>query len=100
MFTIKEKVENGVTTAYLKGELDAVTALEAEPTLCKLVDKSRNIVLDCTDLEYVSSAGLRIFLMLQKQVKGLNGSLVLVHVHPEVMDTLKVTGFIRLLTVR
>ena len=100
MFTIEEKVENGVITAYLKGELDSVSVLGAEPILCNLVDKSSNIVLDCTDMEYIASSGLRVLLMLQKQVKSINGSLVLVHVHPDVMDTLKVTGFVRLLTIR
>ena len=72
--TILEK--DGNITAILEGRLDTATAPETEKAMKPIYDsEGKDIILDCAGLEYISSAGLRIFLcMLQKaQGKGQEG---------------------------
>ena len=66
--TILEK-DASTTGVELKGRLDAVTAPELELALQKIPDQTKAIIIDSRDLDYISSAGLRVFLALAKQSK-------------------------------
>ena len=60
--------ENGTTTVYLSGRLDTPAAQDAAPEMNALKeDASGTIILDCADLSYISSSGLRLFLVLRKE---------------------------------
>ncbi len=97
---ITEAVENEQITLYIEGEIDGTNADEFEEQLRAAADKTDNIVVDLSKLEYISSAGLRSFLMIQKQMKRQAGSMCLVHVNDEVMAIFTVTGFIKLLNIK
>ncbi|MBQ1912587.1 MAG: STAS domain-containing protein [Bacteroidales bacterium] len=81
--------------AKLSGELDTAAAPETEKALQPLLDsKGKEVVLDCTKLEYISSSGLRILLGILKQAKAVGSRVVLKNVNDVIRDVLDLTGFI------
>ena len=96
---VKKTVEDGKTVVSLIGEVDSTNAADFETDLKAAVAGETEAVLDLAGLEYVSSAGLRVFLMVQKMF-GNRHNLTLVHVNEEVADIFKVTGFSRLLNIK
>ncbi len=91
--------ENGATiTLALSGRLDTLSSPELSTAINSALEKSNQLVLDFTDLDYISSAGLRVLLTAQKQLSG-NGSLTLAHVNSTVQDILDMTGFSDILTI-
>ena len=78
---IEIKNENSVYTAFFEGRLDAPTAQKAQDEIETLLENAdKEIVLDCTKLEYISSPGLRLFLRIRKEVnlehqQGCQGSI-------------------------
>ena len=94
-----EKTMNG-TVAILKiiGRLDTTTAPELEATIDGCVAGIKELVLDCTALEYVSSAGLRVILKAQKLMNA-QGKMKLTNVNETVMEVFDITGFTDILTI-
>ena len=94
-----EKVMNG-TAANLKivGRLDTTTAPELEATIDACAAGINELVLDCSALEYVSSAGLRVILKAQKLMNE-KGAMKLTHVNETIMEVFDITGFADILTI-
>ena len=83
--------------ATLKGELDTSAAVEAEQVLNPLYKSDgRDIVIDCTDLEYIASSGLRILISILKGAKAGGSKVVLKSLSDDIKDVFKLTGFISL----
>ena len=96
--TIQETEERIV--AVLSGELDTAAAQETEHALQPLLDsKGKEIVLDCTDLEYISSSGLRVLLAILKQAKAVGSRVVLKNVNEVIRDVLDISGFISIFEI-
>lgn len=95
MEIIKTKNESELTVA-LQGRLDTTTAPQLEAEL-QLEDVTA-LKFDFTELEYVSSAGLRILLAAQK-VMNKQGTMVLTGVSDEIMEVFEITGFSDILTI-
>ena len=91
---INKTVDNGKLTVKISGRLDTTTAPELEKELN--FDGISSVEFDLADLEYVSSAGLRVILMVQKNMKG---KFVLKNVKPEIMEIFEITGFVDILTI-
>ena len=77
----------------LKGRLDTTTSPAAQEAFLKVVGEYAKITLDFADLVYISSAGLRVILTLQKQINRTGGSLTLNNVSPAIMEVFEMTGF-------
>lgn len=93
--------EQGVTVVAAAGAIDSKTAPELEKALLKLLgEKKREIVLDLARLDYVASAGLRVFVMVGKRLQADGGRLALCSVNPSVMKVLEVSGFVTLFAIR
>ena len=83
--------------AVLAGELDTAAAPEFETAMQPLFEsKGRDIVIDCTDLEYIASSGLRILLNILKKAKAAGSKVVLRNVNDIIRDVLDMTGFVNL----
>ena len=82
---------------YLIGRLDTHTSSMLEEEYNKLDEK--NIVLDLKELDYVSSAGLRVLLTMQKEMNQ-KGNLEIINVCDSVKDIFEVTGFIDILNIK
>ncbi len=86
---------DGKIVASLSGELDTAAAQETEQALQPLLkSEGKEIVIDCTDLEYIASSGLRILLSILKQAKAVGSRVVLKNVNEVVRDVLELTGFV------
>lgn len=81
-------------TGKLIGRLDTDAASDVESQWNSLLESAnRHIVLDCTELEYISSSGLRLFLTLRKETIAKGGSVTLMGVTPSVKQVFNLTGF-------
>ena len=86
--------EGNETRIKISGRMDTITTRECEKQITPLwAQQPPHLVVDCSELSYVSSAGLRLFLVMQKQTTALKGSLRLVGMQPMVRETFKLTGF-------
>ena len=98
MLNIKKEQENDVLKVVLEGRLDTTTAPQLESELKEALPEAKELIFDMTDLEYISSAGLRVLLSAQK-VMSRQGSMKVVHVREEVNEIFEVTGFCDILTI-
>ena len=86
---------DGRLVATLVGELDSAAAPEAEKALQPLLEAGgKDIVIDCTSLEYIASSGLRIFLSILKKAREVGSRVILRNVNDVIRDVLDLTGFI------
>lgn len=83
-----------ITVIEIVGELDTTTAYNVQNQILPLAEKSRKILLDMSDVTYMSSAGLRILLMLYRTIKEKHGEIVLVGLSEEIRDIMSITGFL------
>lgn len=94
MTTRIEEID-GKLVATLIGELDTAAAPETEKVLQPLLDsKGKDIVIDCTELEYIASSGLRLLLGILKKAQEVGSRVVLKNVNDVVKDVLDLTGFV------
>ena len=94
-----KKVADGTSlTVYLIGRLDAVTALELDKTLGAQLDGVTDLTVDLGELEYISSAGLRTLLKLQKRMDR-QGAMRIRNIRENVREVLDMTGFAEFLTI-
>ena len=92
------KETNGNTlTVTLEGRLDTITAPDLEQALSDLVG-IKHLVLQFAGVGYISSAGLRVLLALQKRM-AKQGDMKLTHVDQLVMEVLEMSGFVDILTI-
>ncbi len=91
---IKATIYESVTVVDLSGELDGVTAPQAQLQILPLAATAQKILLDMTRVTYISSAGLRMLLLVYRQVSGSRGKIALVGLTEMVRDTMDTTGFL------
>ncbi len=78
----------------LEGRLDTTNVEQFQKDIAPLIASGKSeIELDCTGMEYTSSQGLRMFLMLQKYVNQQGGSMVMKNMRPQVKEVFDITGF-------
>ncbi len=91
--TVEIAREDVATIAKLTGRLDGPAAPVLDQELVPLVVPGAKLVLDLTDLAYVSSAGLRIFLKTAKQAKAAKARLSLFGINDVVQEVFDISGF-------
>jgi anti-anti-sigma factor len=97
---IVEEREGDVLVLVPVGRLDTTTSRDFEKRLLELVNGGNiHYVIDFARLEYVSSAGLRVLVMLGKRLPGLSGSLVLATLSPQVREVFDIAGFTRVFQI-
>ena len=96
--TIKKAKNGTVLTVSLIGRLDTTTAPELDAELKADLGGITELILDFAELEYISSAGLRVLLSAQK-VMNAQGSMKVIHVNDIISEVFDVTGFCDILTV-
>ena len=96
--TIEIKKNADELVLEITGRLDTITAPALDKTINENLGEIKNLILDFKNLEYISSAGLRVLLSTQKKLQQ-KGTMKLKNVREEVMDVFEMTGFIDILTV-
>jgi len=93
--TTKVEEIDGKFVATLIGELDTAAAAETEKALSPLLNSDgKDIIIDCTGLEYIASSGLRLLLSVLKKAQEVGSHVVLKNVNDVVKDVLDLTGFV------
>ena len=93
----KQKNEKHLSL-LISGRLDTNTAPELDQVIQQIGDIT-DLTLDLEDLEYISSAGLRVLLVAQKMMKE-KGTMEIINAKPQVIDIFTVTGFIDILNIK
>ena len=94
----QNKSENKLIYA-IEGRIDTKTAPELEAALKGTLDGITELVFDFTNVSYISSAGLRVLLIAQKQMNK-QGSMTILHANEDIMEIFEVTGFSEILTIQ
>lgn len=88
------------TFVVLDGRIDSSNADQFQKDVAPLMEGDNpDIDIDCTDMTYTSSQGLRVFLLLQKSVSSRNGKMVMRNMNPRVKEVFDITGFSNIITI-
>ena len=98
MLNMKKTIENGKAVFALEGRLDTNTSPELEKVLRETLPGVSALELDFEELDYISSAGLRVLLSAQK-LMNQQGEMKVTHVNETIMEIFEVTGFTDILTI-
>ena len=91
---ITQTKENGVVVLELKGRLDTLSSSSLEKKLSDLIEKKEyKLALDFSQLDFISSSGLRVLLAAGKQLKTVSGKMVLFALKDHVKEVFDVAGF-------
>ena len=92
--SLATRKEGGLTIVSISGRMDAVTTGEIEHDLAEVVESGeKRLLLDLGALEYVSSAGLRTFLVTAKRLKARAGEMVFANLAGHVQEVFDMSGF-------
>lgn len=80
--------------ARVEGSIDSKTASDLQQSILNVINDGAKLILDFTNVSFVSSAGLRVLLMVYRQQKAKNGKVILVGVSEDIKDVMFMTGFI------
>ena len=100
MMTIKKTVDGSTLVLALEGRLDTTTAPQLENELKVSLYDTKALTLDMENLEYLSSAGLRVLLAAQKQMQKQKAEMVVVNVNEIIMEVFEITGFVDIITIK
>ena len=95
---INKKPEGDKLTVSIEGRLDTTTAPQLENELKDSYDGVKELILDVSAMEYISSAGLRTLLSAQKTMNK-QGSMTVRGANPDIMEIFEVTGFVDILNI-
>ena len=88
-------------TASLIGRLDTPSAVKAQQDIVPLLENAdKEIILDCEQLQYISSSGLRLFLAIRKEVAAKGGKVIVENISEDIKKVFMMTGFIQLFEMR
>ena len=96
--TIDQKTEGGKTILKVSGRLDTMTAPELESVIKESIKGAEKLVLDFQDLEYISSAGLRVVLGASKAI-GNGDAFAVCNLCSDVREIFDITGFSDIITI-
>jgi len=84
----------------LQGRLDTIQADAVEKTMLEILDQEHTrIILDCKEMDYISSSGLRILLIVQKRMLAVSGTLKLCNLQPSIQEIFDISGFSMIFTI-
>ena len=99
IFDIKE--ENGGMGACIHGRLDTPASVKAQQEIVPLLENAdKEILLNCSELEYISSSGLRLFLTIRKETAAKGGKVIIENVSDDIKKVFMMTGFFNLFEIR
>lgn len=97
---ISKKETDEKITIILEGRLDKLSSPILDEAMKKELIKKKDIIIDFKNLAYISSAGLRILIASEKELKSIGKTLEIINVNDDIMTILNVTGFIYILNIK
>lgn len=99
MLQINKETAGDVITAHLSGDLNIKTSPYLEEELTKSISGMKKLILDFSEVEYISSAGLRVLLAMEKTMRSQQGSMTLRNVNPAVKEIIRLAGFLQVMHI-
>jgi anti-sigma B factor antagonist len=96
---VSVREHEGAVIAAIVGEVDGKTAPQAQTAILGAVREGEPLLLDMTETTYLSSAGLRVLLLVHRESAARHATVVLVGVRSEVREVMSATGFLRFFTL-
>lgn len=90
---------DGFTIVKINGKLDTTTYGELDNVLGNLGSDQLNVIVDCQDMSYISSSGLRVFLVHLKKLKVAGGKLILSNIQESIKEIFVVSGFTNIFSI-
>lgn len=101
MIEIKNVHEDNYHILKVIGEVDASSSIELDTAMQKALEEgNENLLIDCTSLEYISSAGLGVFMSYLEDLKKKNMKLVFFGLNDKVLNVFSILGLDQLLEIR
>jgi anti-anti-sigma factor len=95
----KDKIGN-FTVLKIKGRIDTIHSTTLEEEVNQLFDSGeQNLIFNCSAMNYISSSGLRVFLVAQKKAKATTGKLFLCEMQPAIQEIFRISGFSNLFRI-
>ena len=92
---ILQEQQGSIIILSLIGRLDANTSKDLEEKLLSLIEtNNKRFIIDFTQLDYISSAGLRVLLMVAKKLKPLDGTITLTSLKDHIKEIFEIAGFL------
>jgi anti-sigma B factor antagonist len=88
------QTKNNIVYITIQGSIDSNTAGELQSRIMEELASLNRVIMDLTNVGFLSSAGLRVLLMLYRQLNSNGGKMLLVNVSEEICDIMSMTGFI------
>ena len=98
--TVTKKQEDDRLTLFLDGRADSSNSERLKDDIMNGLDEVKYIVIDCENLSFISSSGLRVLLILFKRIKERGGDLVVTKPTRKVTEILKITGFNEIFSIK
>ena len=92
---LAKEVREGITVIWIQGDIDGATAPQLRDFVVAEVSPNCRIFLDASQVEFMSSAGLRVLLVLYREINESHGAVVLFGVSNDIYDAMSATGFLR-----
>ena len=92
--------QDGNLVALFEGRLDTAAAVKTEQDMQPLYDcEGKDVILDCSKLEYISSSGLRIFLSIRKEAAAHGSKVIVRNINADIRQVFMMTGFVSLFVI-
>ncbi|MDD5698685.1 MAG: STAS domain-containing protein [Victivallaceae bacterium] len=92
--TIIQQEKNGIMELSISGRLDAVSAVEADKDFSRVIEAGHErLLVNLVSLNYISSAGLRVLLVVAKRIQQNGGKVVLCALSSNVQEVFEISGF-------
>lgn len=99
IMNIDKTYNNKELTLTAKGQVDSITSKELENAIAEELGNFDSMIIDFTDLNYISSAGLRVLISTQKKLQADNIPLVIKNVNDPINEIFRMSGFDKILTI-
>lgn len=96
---LEKHMQGDVTVIALDGTLDSSTAPQVQQNLVELMQERAQILLDLSRMSFMSSAGLRVLLLVYRHAEQIGSRLALASVPSDTYDVMSATGFLDFFTV-
>jgi anti-anti-sigma factor len=97
---IDTTIKNGYTVFYINGRIDSANYLAFENSVNEAIDQgAAKLVFNLSNLNYISSSGLRVFLIALKRINGVKGELKLCELQPNILEILTISGLATLFSI-
>ena len=99
IFEVKENNEKVLAT--VSGRLDTPSAVSAQQEITPLLENAdKELILDCSNLEYISSSGLRLLLTIRKEAAAKGGKVIVKDINDDIKKVFMMTGFYNLFEIK